>query len=228
MHRFAKPIVCYVTDRNSLPLNHGGSPERMLLDRIRMAVVSGVDWIQIREKDLNARALLDLSRAAMSTCQNAAPPARTNSTRIILNDRADVAWAAPADGVHLGQTSVPLRATVDANALLRTNPADFLVGRSCHSLEEVMRAAEDLASYVFFGPVFHTPSKAAFGPPQGLSRLAAVCRAVPIPVIAIGGITVENAPECVQNGAAGVAAIRLFQQNDRQAASFVASFKEQR
>jgi thiamine-phosphate pyrophosphorylase len=87
----------------------------------------------------------------------------------------------------------------------------FLVGVSCHSLESVQCAASAGAEYVFFGPIFATPSKAAFGQPQGLSRLAQACHAVEIPVIAIGGITLENAAQCFASGASGIAAIRLFQ-----------------
>ena len=88
---------------------------------------------------------------------------------------------------------------------------DFLVGVSCHSLESATAAAAGRADYLFFGPVFATPSKAAFGEPQGVKRLAEVCRSVPIPVLAIGGISLENAATCFTAGAAGIAAIRLFQ-----------------
>ena len=88
---------------------------------------------------------------------------------------------------------------------------DFLVGASCHSLEGTTRAASDGADYVFFGQVFATPSKLAFGEPQGLARLRMVCRATAIPVFAIGGITKENARACIDAGASGLAAIRLFQ-----------------
>jgi len=89
---------------------------------------------------------------------------------------------------------------------------DFLVGASCHSLERAVEAAAAGAGYILFGPVFATPSKAAFGPPQGLQKLGEVCRAVSIPVLAIGGITQENAAACIEAGAAGIAAIRLFQE----------------
>jgi len=125
-----------------------------------------------------------------------------------------VAIAAGADGVHLGGSSLPV---AEVTGWLRKEsarhhlPADFLVGRSCHSLEEAQRAEREGASYIFFGPVFATPSKTQFGAPQGLDRLAEVCRGVRVPVLAIGGITLENAAQCLSAGVAGFAAIRLFQ-----------------
>src|SRR5262249_44220845 len=89
--------------------------------------------------------------------------------------------------------------------------SEFLIGASCHSLESAKTVARDGANYIFFGPVFATPSKAKFGEPQGVKKLADVCSAVSVPVIAIGGITLENAGDCISAGAAGIAAIRLFQ-----------------
>jgi thiamine-phosphate pyrophosphorylase len=134
--------------------------------------------------------------------------------RILVNDRLDVALTEKAGGVHLGENSLPVR---EAARLLRAHQAtaasakDFLLGASTHSLEGAKSAASCGASYIFFGPVFATPSKASYGDPQGLDRLAEVCGAVDIPVLAIGGITRENAQSCLSAGAAGIAAIRLFQ-----------------
>src|SRR5262249_39876054 len=99
-----------------------------------------------------------------------------------------------------------------------TRRTDFLVGASCHSLESAERAARGGADYIFFGPVYETASKTRFGPPQGLSKLADVCRALAIPVLAIGGIRAENAGECVAAGAAGIAGIGLFQQSNELSA----------
>jgi thiamine-phosphate pyrophosphorylase len=202
----SKLTVCYVTDRLSLDVAPGERRESALLQRIENAAGAGVDWIQIREKDLPARELLDLTRTAIRVCGNLSA---NRAGRILVNDRADVAWAAGAAGVHLGERSLPISALVN----VRSGPArtDFLVGASCHSLGAALRAAGEGADYLFFGPIFATPSKAGFGPPQGLAKLAEICRAVSIPVIAIGGITLENAAACAAAGAAGIAAIRLFQ-----------------
>jgi thiamine-phosphate pyrophosphorylase len=211
-----KLTLCYVTERQSLRLEAGQNREAALVQRIENAVRAGVDWVQIREKDLPARDLVDLTRAAIGVCKSA--PARRNP-RILVNDRFDVAWAAGAAGVHAGEKSLPVRVLVDARRSARLE--NFLVGASCHSMEGAIDAAEAGADYLFFGPVFETPSKAPFGPPQGLAELTQVCSAVSIPVIAIGGITLENASACRETGAAGLAAIRLFQQ-DGEIAEIVA------
>ena len=204
MRKPPKPIICWVSDRTALRLPVGQSREAALLAQIRDAVRAGIDWIQLREKDLETPSLADLAR-------NAVEASRNTKTRILINDRFDVAWTAGADGVHLGETSLPIaEVTREARHALGS---DFLIGASCHSLEGVVRAAREGADYVFFGPVFATPSKAAFGEPQGLARLEAVCRAAPLPVLAIGGITTKNAATCIGVGASGVAAIRLFQQS---------------
>jgi len=198
-----KPLACWVSDRSALNVAPGQSRETALLARIRESVLAGLDWIQLREKDLEAPLLVDLAR-------NAVEASRDTGTRILINDRLDVAWATRAAGVHLGENSLPI-AEVTRSVRERAG-TDFLIGASCHSLEAALRAAAAGADYVFFGPVFATPSKAAFGEPQGLARLQSVCRAISIPVLAIGGITQENAPACIAAGAAGIAAIRLFQE----------------
>ncbi len=177
--------------------------------KIEAAAEAGVDWIQIREKDLSGKDCSSLTREALqrvakSSARKAAP------TRILVNDRLDIALSQRAGGVHLGENSLPL---TEVKRLLenRGERNDFLIGVSCHSLQAARAAASGGADYLFFGPVFATPSKAAFGVPQGLERLAEICRAVSVPVLAIGGITLENAPDCLAAGASGIAAIRLFQ-----------------
>jgi len=201
-------LLCYVTDRRLL--NESDSPND-LLSHIERAAAAGIEWIQIREKDLSARELVDFTRRAIATCRPEAIQRQILGSQIILNGRIDVALAAGAAGVHLTGASVPAG---EAVRWLRSGnaPENFAVGVSCHSLADAVAAENAGASYVFFGPVFETPSKASFGEPQGLERLSEVCSALRIPVLAIGGLTVTNAAACVRAGASGVAAIRLFQQ----------------
>jgi thiamine-phosphate pyrophosphorylase len=205
-----KPIVCYVTDRRALSpapgsaSNNPADPDfQPLHDAIQRAAAFGAALIQIREKDLDARPLLDLVRFAVAAMQD-------SGARVLVNDRLDVALAAGAAGVHLGENSLPLE-TVNEWRRSAGRP-EFLIGVSCHSLESCQTAARGGTNYVFFGPVFATPSKAAFGPPQGLERLREACQAVEIPVLAIGGITAENFQSCLEAGAAGIAAIRWLQE----------------
>lgn len=203
------PILCYVTDRRSLPLATPSAEFSALLQKIAELARVGVDWVQIREKDLSARKLTALVQET-AHCLPAGPGKNPGTTRILINDRVDVALTQSAAGVHLGESCLAVdevKRLVESQASTR----DFLLGVSCHSLEGAKSAAVDGADYIFFGPVFATPSKATFGEPQGVKRLAEVCRSVPIPVLAIGGITLENAATCFTAGAAGIAAIRLFQ-----------------
>jgi thiamine-phosphate pyrophosphorylase len=175
--------------------------------------LAGVDWIQIREKDLPGKAIAALTRNALERVAKQASPSQA-TTRLLVNDRLDLAFAECAGGVHLGENSLPVSDTKRlARALqgAQSRSGDFLVGVSCHSLESAKSAAMSGADYVFFGPIFATPSKAPYGAPQGLQRLAEVCAAVRIPVLAIGGITLENVSSCFAAGASGIAAIRLFQ-----------------
>ncbi len=177
--------------------------------KIKAAAAAGVDWIQIREKDLSARNCGSLTREALRIAASSSE-SRTAPTRILVNDRLDIALTELAGGVHLGEKSLP-PAEAKRLANSRFQSPDFLTGVSCHSLEAAKSAAKDGADYLFFGPVFATPSKAALGSPQGLERLTRVCRAVSLPVLAIGGITLANASACLAAGASGIAAIRLFQ-----------------
>jgi thiamine-phosphate pyrophosphorylase len=179
---------------------------------IRSAAEAGVDWIQIREKDLEARPLAELVRGALAET-------RETGARILVNDRLDVALAVGAAGVHLGETSLPVE--IVAEWRRAANRKHFLIGVSCHSPDAALAAERGGADYVFFGPVFATPSKAAFGPPQGIARLREVCLSVKIPVLAIGGITAENAGNCLEAGATGIAAIRLFQESPDVAAAIL-------
>lgn len=184
-----------------------------LLGKIAAVAAAGVDWIQIREKDLSGRDTAALTREAMRRVSKQSQHGQS-VTRILVNDRCDVAIAAQASGVHLAENSLPVaeaKRLLAASEAAKTLPQDFLVGVSCHTPEAAQSAASAGADYIFFGPVFATPSKAAFGAPQGLDRLAELCRSIDIPVFAVGGITLENVRSCIAAGASGIAAIRLFQ-----------------
>lgn len=186
-------IQCYITDRRGTAGLLGNIARE--LDRTGG---DPVDWIQIREKDLSARDLFDLVRRAL-----ALPNPR--AAKILVNTRADVALAAGAAGVHLPSNSPP------PQRWRGIAPAGFLIGVSCHSLDETKAAEAEGADYVLFGPVFAPLSKSSTTPAQGLDALAGAASAVRIPVLALGGVTREKIAACISTGAAGVAGISLYQ-----------------
>ena len=175
-----------ISDRRSLP---GGD----LAGWLARVSAAGVDAVQIREKDLDDRSLWEIVRAARAIL----PPA----TRLLVNGRADVAIAAGADGVHLPSDGVP------PAALRRRFGPKLLIGVSTHTMEEVERARDAGADYAAFGPVWEAPGK---GTPTGAGALARAA-ASGLPVYALGGVTIGRFGEVAAAGAAGVAAIRLFQ-----------------
>jgi thiamine-phosphate pyrophosphorylase len=188
--KFPLPIVYPITSGNTTP-DH-------ILRLVRAAVDAEVPLLQIREKSLPARVLFELvARAAELT--------RGSQTRLLVNDRSDIARGAGADGVHLTTQSLPVE------VVRKIFGAEFLIGVSTHSRDEAQAASAAGADFVVFGPVFETESKRGYGPPQGLDKLAAITRELgEFPVVAIGGITLENTGECFRAGASGVAAIRLL------------------
>jgi thiamine-phosphate pyrophosphorylase len=176
-------IRCYVTDRR----------QGDLLLFVNASVRDGVDMIQVREKDLEARELFEL----VSRIRDAAAG---SGTKVLVNDRLDVALAAGIDGVHLPGQGLP---TATIRPFVKT------LGRSIHSTAEGIEAEREGADFVIFGPIFETSGKK----PVGLDALRAITAVVKVPLLAIGGITHENTPLVLEAGAAGIAAIRLFQRH---------------
>jgi len=185
------PLAYYITDRKgcSLPI----------LQQIQQAIDTSVDFIQIREKDLPTRPLLALAARALDL-------AKGSRSRILINDRVDIALAARLNGVQLGHHSMEM-------AFVRGHLSgmNLLIGASVHSMDEFLLAAAQGANFATLGPIFATPSKSLYGPPLGLGLLSRVCERASIPVFALGGIDLENYRSCLTAGAAGVAAIRMFQ-----------------
>lgn len=186
-HRPERPGVCMVTSRSAT----GGRP---LLDVARAAVAAGCDLIQVREKDMTGGPLLALARDIVDA-------AKGQRCTVVVNDRLDVALTAKAAGVHLPWEGLPI------GEVRRVAGRRCVIGRSVHSLTEARQAQKEGADYLIFGPVFETPGKAAFGPPQGTDALHKVLEAVRIPVWAIGGMTPERAAGLRGLGIAGVAAV---------------------
>lgn len=182
----------------------GGRP---LMDVVRAALQGGAPAIQLRMKDIDARPMADTVRALLAETRRA-------GALLFINDRVDVALAVGADGAHVGQSDL---AAADVR---RISPPGFLIGVSAESAALALAAQADGADYVGGGPVYATGSKADAGPPVGTERIGAIATAVRIPVVGIGGITVQNAGAVVRAGAAGVAVISaVMQASDPEAAT---------
>jgi thiamine-phosphate pyrophosphorylase len=186
--RLAHGSLYLITNRRQLPAG------RTLLDTVEAALSAGVRMVQLREKDLPARELFTLAQQLRQV-------SRRYGALLLINDRIDVALAVEADGVHLGGQSLPVAV---ARQLLGPQR---LLGVSTHFRTEIDAAAAAGADFVTFGPVYATPSKAAYGPPQGVEKLRAACAGAPLPVFALGGIDAARCSEVLAAGAAGVACI---------------------
>lgn len=177
-----------------------------ILRLVEAAVAAHVPLFQIREKNLTARVLYNLTARAVEI-------AKGSSTRILVNDRSDIARSAGADGVHLTSQSLPV------SVVRQSFGSEFLIGVSTHSRDEARAAQVGGADFVVFGPVFETESKRAFGAPQGLERLQEITSELEtFPVVAIGGITLDHVDNCFAGGASGVAAIRLLNEPEQMSA----------
>jgi thiamine-phosphate pyrophosphorylase len=208
-------LLYYITDRTAFAADEP-TRGRRLLGKIREAASAGVDYIQLREKDLPTRDLESLAREAVSVIAQLRTENRELRTALLINSRTDVALAAQADGVHLRSDDVfpaqekALWTRCGAGTLARQlSPDTPLIAVSCHSPAEVMQAAASGADFAVFAPVFEKKDAT----PAGLEALHQACKNK-IPVLALGGVTLANAPSCLTAGAAGIAAIRLFQEHN--------------
>ena len=188
------PLFYYITDRRAL-----ASPsDAALLRIVRKVLARGVDFIQVREKDLSDRRLFEL------TCR-IVELAHDTPCRVLVNTRADIALAAGANGVHLPSSGL---AIVDVRSWV---PEDFIIGVSVHSLREIRIACEAKVNYILAGHTFPTASKAGYGPNLGLGFLLRAVVRSSVPVLALGGMTAERIPSVLETGVAGIAGISLFQ-----------------
>lgn len=194
---------CVVTDRRLLK-------NKKLQDVVKDIIKTGVDAVQIREKDLSSRELFELAINLKKITKNKA--------ELLINDRIDIALAVDADGVHLSVKSMPISY---ARKLFYG-----IIGISCHSLKDVLSAEKNKADYVFLGPIYYTPSKSKYGKPLGIDVLKEVREKTKIKIIAIGGINENNVKECINAGADGVAVISSIFASDNPYESARKIFKK--
>jgi thiamine-phosphate pyrophosphorylase len=188
-----------VTDRRQ-------TQDRDLFWVLEQALDGGIKAIQLREKDLDGKELFELGEKTRQLCNR-------YDARFLINERIDVALAVEADGVQLGKTSIPIET---ARTLLGPRK---LIGASIHLLAEAEKAERSGADFILFGPVYFTPSKAAYGPPQGLLALKEVVEKISLPVYAIGGIKPENIEATIRTGVRGIALISAIISSDKPKAA---------
>ena len=198
-------ILYYITDRMQFPGRERERRER-LLARIAEAARLGIDFVQLREKDLPTRELESLAKDAVARVRAAG-----SLTRLLINSRTDVALAAGADGVHLRSRDISpedVRRTWQEGG----GAGEPVIGVSSHTMQEVGAAESARAGFVVFSPVFEKKG-AAEARIAGMEKLRTACKGK-IPVLALGGITPENAGLCIEAGARGIAGIRIFQEGN--------------
>jgi thiamine-phosphate pyrophosphorylase len=204
MYSPAKPVSYLISSgQTTSATTSSGKDFQNILKLIEAAVAAKIDLIQVREKHLSTKVLYELIARSVAIT-------RSSATKLLVNDRADVAASAGADGVHLTTHSLP------TSVVRQVFGSDFLIGVSAHSLDQAKAARDAQADFVVFGPVFQTPSKEQYGPPVGLAQLKQVCAELNgYPVLAIGGVSESNFADCLGAGARGVAAIRMFGEPER-------------
>jgi thiamine-phosphate pyrophosphorylase len=204
LHSPARPLIYLITNGATTAQTTPATEDfASVLRLVRAAVAARIDLIQIREKNLSTRVLYQLAASA-------ADLSRGSATRLLINDRSDLALAAGAAGVHLTTTSLP------ANVVRQAFGDRFLIGVSTHSLAEAQRAKDEGANFVVFGPIFETASKREYGPALGLDKLAQVSSELsPFAVLALGGVTTSNVADCIRAGARGIAGISMSEEPER-------------
>ena len=214
------PVFCYITDRRAFPGDESVR-RRLLLEKIADAARCGVDYIQLREKDLSGRELELLARDAVRAVRENTQLRTDNGkpeTHLLVNSRTDIAMTAGADGVHLRSDDVlprEIRAIWERATSIPARESSAgvpVISVSCHTSEEVATAETEGAKFAIFAPVFEKKDSLTTTP-AGLDVLREACRSK-IPVLALGGVTLNNAQACLDAGAAGIAGIRLFQDNE--------------
>lgn len=212
-------LLYYITDRSAFAGDERARRQQ-LLDKISEAASCGVDYIQLREKDLPARELESLAREAMQIIRTARAENPEQKTALLINSRIHIALAVGADGVHLRSDDISLEdvrtiwtSSCGAGTAARElSPQEMQLSVSCHSPQDVSRAVAGSATLAIFAPVFEKKDLPG-AVPAGLEALRQACCET-IPVLALGGVTLQNAKACLEAGAAGIAGIRLFQENE--------------
>ena len=194
-----KPIIYLITSGATTKATTPKTDDfARILALVEASVAAQIPLLQLREKQLSARVLYQLATEVSRIT-------RRTATQLLVNDRADIARAAGADGVHLTTQSLP------AGQVRETYGSEFLIGVSTHSHDEAHAACRQGANFAVFGPVFKTESKVGLGDPQGLEKLREVATELKgFPILAIGGVLLDNVADCFRAGASGVAAIRLL------------------